>query len=202
MFSEWSLRCMFPSWNLGHQYWYLIVMTITFPPVCYINAIAYHFCHRQQPATILTGFIAALTLFPELLLYANSCTMMTMSSDIVIVIVWKQWTFHEYLESTAHFRIESNQSPPPMLGSGTWHNMIYTSQNNFKSSSATWNWRKLQHAAILSCWRHFCMLRLSKNCYLDDSAHELLMIPHTNFEMFDDSAQKFWKMIVQVQHPG
>ncbi len=42
--------------------------------------------------------------------------------------------------------------------------------------------------------------RLSKNNYLDDSAHKLLMIPHTNFEMFDDSAHKFWRMIVQVQH--
>ncbi len=31
------------------------------------------------------------------------------------------------------------------------------------------------------------MLHLSKNSYFDDSAHKLLMIPHTNFEMFDDS---------------
>ncbi len=71
--------------------------------------------------------------------------------------------------------------PTPKLGSYTWHNIIYTSQNNFKSSSTTRNWWKLQHAAILSCWRHFCMLRLSKNSYLDDSAHKHLMIPHTNF---------------------
>ncbi len=35
------------------------------------------------------------------------------------------------------------------------------------------------------------MLRLSKNGYLDDSAHELLMIRHTNFEMFDDSAHEY-----------
>ncbi len=62
------------------------------------------------------------------------------------------------------------------------------------------NRRKLQHTAILSGWRHFCMLRLSKNSYLDDSAHKLLMIPHTNFEMFDDSPHKFWRMIMQVQH--
>ncbi len=55
-------------------------------------------------------------------------------------------------------------------------------------------------AAILSGWRHFCMLRLSKYSYLDDSAHKRLMIPHTNFEMFDDSAHTFWRMIVQVQH--
>ncbi len=43
------------------------------------------------------------------------------------------------------------------------------------------------------------MLRLSKK-YLDDFARELLMIPHTNFEMFDDSAHEFWKTSVQVQH--
>ncbi len=54
---------------------------------------------------------------------------------------------------------ENNQ---PKLGSDIWHNIIYTSQNNFKSSFTTRNWRKLKHAAILSCWRHFCMLRLSK----------------------------------------
>ncbi len=69
------------------------------------------------------------------------------------------------------------------------------SQNNFKSSSTTQNWRKLQHAAILSCWRYFSMLRLSKNSYLDDSAHKHLMILRTNFEMFYDSAHEFWRMI-------
>ncbi len=35
-----------------------------------------------------------------------------------------------------------------------------------------------------------------KNSYLDDSAHKLLMIPHTNFEMFDDSAYEY------CIHPG
>ncbi len=39
-----------------------------------------------------------------------------------------------------------------------------------------------------------------KNSYLDDSAIKLFMIPHTNFDIFDDSAHKFWRMIVQVQH--
>ncbi len=62
------------------------------------------------------------------------------------------------------------------------------------------NWRKLQCVAILSGWNHFCMLRLSKYCYLDDSAHKHLMILHTNFEMFDDSAHEFWRKIMQVQH--
>ncbi len=77
----------------------------------------------------------------------------------------------------------------------------YMSQNNFKSSyNTTRNWRTLRYTAILSCWRHFCMLRLSKNSFPDDSAHELLMIPRMNFVMFDDSAHKFWRMIMQVQH--
>ncbi len=52
------------------------------------------------------------------------------------------------------------------------------------TSNTSRNWRKLKHSAILSCWHHFCMLRLSKYGYLDDSAHKLLtclMIPHTNF---------------------
>ncbi len=57
------------------------------------------------------------------------------------------------------------------------------SQNNFKSSSTTRNWRKLQHVAILSYWRHFCMLSLSKDSFLDDYTHKLLMIPHMNFEI-------------------
>ncbi len=43
----------------------------------------------------------------------------------------------------------------------------------------------------LSGWCHFCMLRLSKNSYLDDSAYKPLMIPHTNFEMFDDSVHEY-----------
>ncbi len=64
-----------------------------------------------------------------------------------------------------------------MLGSDTWNNIIYRLQNNFKSSSTTQNWRKLQHATILSCCCHFYMLRLSKNSYLHDFAH------------------KFWRMI-------
>ncbi len=76
----------------------------------------------------------------------------------------------------------------------------YMLKNNFKSSSTTQNWRKLQHTAILSCWRHFCMLRLSKNCFLNYSTHKLLMIPHIKFEMFDDSAHEFCRMIMQVQH--
>ncbi len=43
----------------------------------------------------------------------------------------------------------------------------------------------------LSGSHHFCMSRLSKNSYLNDSAHKLLMIPHTNFEMFDDSTHEY-----------
>ncbi len=91
------------------------------------------------------------------------------------VYIWKQWTFHEYLESTAHLGWKQSAPPPPSkLGSDPWHNITYTSQNNFKSSSTTQNWQKLQHATILSCWRHACILCLSKNSYLHDSAHEFL----------------------------
>ncbi len=50
------------------------------------------FCRRLQPATILTGLIAALTRFPGLLLYAYPCTTMTTSSDLETVDVsWITW---------------------------------------------------------------------------------------------------------------
>ncbi len=32
---------------------------------------------------------------------------------------------------------------------------------------------------------------IKKNSYLDDSAHKLLMILHTNLEIFDDSAHEY-----------
>ncbi len=113
--------------------------------------------------------------------YGYPNTMTNMSSDLETVDVsWITW-------DNCSFRMKAISSPPK-LGSDIWHNIIYTSQNNFKSFSTTW---KLQHAAILSCWRHFCMLRLSKNSYLDDSAHKLLIIPHTNF---DESTYKCWRM--------
>ncbi len=99
----------------------------------------------------------------ELLLYTYPCTMMTTSSDLETVDV--SWISRV----TCSFRMKAIS---PKLGSDTWHNIIYTSQNNFKSSSTTQNWRKLQHATILSCWRHSCMIRLSKNSYLHDSAHK------------------------------
>ncbi len=59
----------------------------------------------------------------------------------------------------------------------------YMLQNNFKSSSTTQNWRKLQHSAILSGWRHFCMLCLSKIV--------ILMIPHANFWWFHTHILKY-----------
>ncbi len=52
-------------------------------------------------------------------------------------------------------------------------------------------YRPVMTSVHLSGWRHFCMLCLSKNGYLVDSAHKLLMIPHKNFEMFDDSTHKY-----------
>ncbi len=121
------------------------------------------FCRRLQSATILTRFIAALTRLCELLLYAYPCNTMPTSLDLETVdISWISWV-------NCSFRMKAISLK---LGSDTWHNIIYTSQNYFKSSSTTQNWRKLQHATILSRWRHFCMLRLLKNSYLGDSAYE------------------------------
>ncbi len=75
------------------------------------------------------------------------------------------------------------------------YNMIYMSQNNFKSSSTTRNWWKycstwpFYHVGVTSaCYVY-------QKSYLDDSAHKLLMIPRTNFEVFDDSSHKCWRMI-------
>ncbi len=127
------------------------------------------FCRRLQPATILTGLIAALTRFPELLVYAYVYAYVYVYD--YIIGSGKRGRFMNNLSQLLIYD-ESNQPP---LQVGVWHmtyHNIYTSQNNFKSSSTTRNWRKLQHLAILSCWCHFWMLRLSKNSYLDDSAHE------------------------------
>ncbi len=52
----------------------------------------------------------------------------------------------------------------------------YMSQNNFKSSSTTRNWRKLQYADILSC----CV---TSACYVYQKI-VFLMILHTNFWWF------------------
>ncbi len=152
-----------------------------------------YFFRRLQPATILTGLIAALTWFPKLLLYAYPCTTMTTSSDLETVDVsWITWV-------NRSFRMKAI-SPTSKLGSDTWHNIIYTSQNNFKSSSTTRNWWKLQHAAILSCWHHFCMLRLSKNSYLDDSAHEFWNFWWFNTLLFA-YLKIFAKKITQLHTP-
>ncbi len=97
--------------------------------------------------------------------YAHLNTMTNSSSDLETVDV--SWI----ILVNCSIRMKAIS---PKLGSDSWHNIIYTSQNNFKSSSTTQNWRKLEHATVLSCWHHFCMLRLSKNSYLDDSAHKFL----------------------------
>ncbi len=52
-------------------------------------------------------------------------------------------------------------------------------------------YRLMMTSVHLSGWRHFCMLCLSKNSYLDDSALKLLMILDMNFEMFYDSAHEY-----------
>ncbi len=61
------------------------------------------FCHQLQLATILTKIIAALTWFPEQLLYDYPYTTMTTSSDLEKVDVSRiSWV-------NCSFRIESNQ---------------------------------------------------------------------------------------------
>ncbi len=79
--------------------------------------------------------------------------------------------------------------PPPVLpgSTSTFLSLAAAGDNTYRIHCSI-------DSAILGCWRHFCMLRLSKNSYLDDSAYELWMIPHTDFEIFDDSANKFWRM--------
>ncbi len=108
-----------------------------------------------------------------------SCTTMTTSSDLETVDgSWISWV-------NCSFRIKVIS---PKLGSDTWHNIIYTSQNNFKSSSTTQNLRQLQHATILS--RFLSLLHATFNKKI-----VIFIIPHTNFDIFDDSAHKFWRMI-------
>ncbi len=78
-----------------------------------------------------------------------------------------------------------------------WINLL-----NFESSPSKY-W-PVMTSVHLSGWFHFCMLRLSKNSYLDDSAHELLMIPHMNFEMFYGSAHEYcilpWRLSVLTEY--
>ncbi len=147
------------------------------------------YCRRLKPATILTGFIVALTGFPEQLLYAYSSTMMTTSSDLVTVDVsWISWVNCSFsLMQYVTFMKAVN----PLAYDITWYIHRKITSNHLLQLAA---------CSHLSCWCHFCMLRLSKNSYLDDSAHKFLMILQMNFEILDDSAHKFWRMIAQVQH--
>ncbi len=80
--------------------------------------------------------------------------------------------------------------------------MIYTSQNNLINHllqlkiGGNCSTLPFYQVDVTSA----CYVYIKKNGYLDDSAHTLLMILHTNFEMFDDSTLEFFRMIVQVQH--
>ncbi len=145
------------------------------------------FCYSQESstgrasevfATILTRLIAALTRFPELLVYAYPCTTMTTSSDLETVDVsWITWV-------NCLFRMKAISSPSK-LGSDTWHNIIYI------------------HRKITS--NHLLQLEIGENCSIQPFYHVgvtsacyvyqkivILMIPHTNFEIFDDSTQYYW----------
>ncbi len=137
--------------------------------------ITHHFLSSAAAGNNTYRIHCSIDLVARAAFYAYPNTMTNMSSDLETVDV--SWITCV----NCSFRMKAIS---PKLGSNTWHNIIYTSQNNFKSSSTTQNWRKLQHSTILSCWHHFCMLRLSNNSYLDDSTHEFchfFMIPHTNF---------------------
>ncbi len=74
----------------------------------------------------------------------------------------------------------------------SWHALTKLLLSRVNKLSRCWIYNS--KLAKIAAHGHF-MLRLSKNSYLDDSAHEPLVIPHTNFEMFDDSAHEFWRMI-------
>ncbi len=71
--------------------WKYLTLHTEFPTLqCWWNSLLV--CCRLQPATILTRLIAALTWFPEWLLYAYPCITMTTSSDLETVDVsWITW---------------------------------------------------------------------------------------------------------------
>ncbi len=73
----------------------------------------------------------------------------------------------------------------------SWHALTKLLRNRVNKLTRCWIFPFEISSVHLSGWRHFCMLCLSKKSYLDDSAHEHLMIPHTNFEMFDDFAHEY-----------
>ncbi len=63
------------------------------------------FWRQLQSATILTGLIAALTRFPELLLYAYPCITMTTSSDLETVDVsWITWVNCSFRKNSQGFQ--------------------------------------------------------------------------------------------------
>ncbi len=74
----------------------------------------------------------------------------------------------------------------------SWHALTKLLRNRSNKLTRCWTLIfQILTCVHLSGWHHFCMLRLSKNSYLDDSEHKLLMIPHTNFEMFDDFTHEY-----------
>ncbi len=110
--------------------------------------------------------------------YAYPKTMTNISSDLETVDgSWITWV-------NCSFRMKAIS---PKLGSDTWHNIIYTSQNNFKSSSTNQNWQKLQHAP-------FYHVGITSACYVYQKI-VILMIPNASFEIFNDSTHEFWRII-------
>ncbi len=104
----------------------------------------------------------------------------------------------EWLNIPGHVVTNAETSSPPLCRTcGLIPNMHLPNYyetgwiNLLDVESSPSKYRPMMISVHLSGWRHFCMLRLSKNSYLDDSAHKVFMIPHTNFEMFDDSTHEY-----------
>ncbi len=100
----------------------------------------------------------------------------------------------EWINAPGHVVTNDETSSPPLCQSCSlihdmhlpnfyetgWINLLHVESSPSK-------YRPVMTNVHLSGWRHLCMLRLSKNSYLDDYTYKNFMILHTNFEMFDDS---------------
>ncbi len=123
------------------------------------------FCHRLQPATILTGLIVALTRFPELFLYAYPCITMTTLSDLETVDVsWITWVNCSFRMKARGFKTNCRELrlTTTRLSSDAYFNpeshilMI----NIYSCSCATlrnilWNWWWLSldsDKRLANCW--------------------------------------------------
>ncbi len=79
----------------------------------------------------------------------------------------------------------------------SWHAPIKLLRNRVNKLTRCSKIAARSHFISLASLLHATFIKKSLSWW---SAHKLLMIPHTNFEIFDDSAHKFWRMVVHVQH--